>query len=315
MNNPFLYTDSNKRYHTFDYHLKQKFGTKVFKVSLNAGFGCPNRDGTKGYGGCTFCSGTGSGDFAGNPDVSLKEQFDTVSASMHNKWANALCMPYFQAYTNTYAPLDVLKACYEQVLLFDDVVGLSIATRPDCIDEAIADYLQELSKRTYLIVELGLQTVHDKTAEKFNRGYPYEEFLYGFSLLKERGLNICVHIINGLPGESKEMMMQTVRQVVDLKPTYLKVHLLHILKNTVIAKQYCAGEFGLMTQEDYVNLVCDQLEIIPPEVVIQRLTGDGEKQSLIGPLWSLKKFCVLNDIDKELVRRNSWQGKYAKIDL
>lgn len=310
MTSPFPYSDDNKRYHTFNYHLRHTFSSKVFKVSLNAGFTCPNRDGKKGTGGCIFCSGKGSGDFAGNPSISLKQQFEQIAKSMHQKWENALYMPYFQAFTNTYAPVEVLRNCYEQVLQFDGVVGLSIATRPDCIDEEIADYLQELSQRTYLIVELGLQSAHDETGKRINRCHTYEDFLYGYQLLKERGIRVCVHLINGLPGETKEMMIETIRKTAALHPDFVKLHLLHVLKNTQIAPMLERGEFSLLTQEEYVDIVCDQLELLPPETVMQRLTGDGEKESLIGPMWSLKKFCILNDIDKELVRRNSWQGKY-----
>ncbi len=314
MNNPFPYSDDNKRYHTFNYHLRHTFDSKVFKVSLNAGFTCPNRDGTKGVGGCIFCSGKGSGDFAGNPAVSLREQFLQVSSMMSKKWPNALYMPYFQAYTNTYAPLDVLKKCYEEVLTYDNVVGLSIATRPDCITEEIADYLADLNKRTYLVVELGLQSVHDETGKIINRCHTYEEFLVGYNMLKQRGIRICVHLINGLPGETRDMMIESVRRTAQLKPSFIKLHLLHVLKNTRIEPMLARGEFALLSQEEYVDIICDQLELIHPETVMQRLTGDGEKESLVGPMWSLKKFCVLNDIDKEMLRRNSWQGKYFEED-
>lgn len=312
MENPFLYSDTNKRYHTFNFFLKQKFGCKVAKISLDAGFTCPNIDGSKGVGGCTYCSAKGSGDFAGDKTLSLREQFEQIRKMMGKKWANTKYIPYFQAHTNTYAPLEVLKEKFEEALTFPDVVGLAIATRADCISDAVADYLEELSQRTYLEVELGLQSVHDVTGERINRCHTYDDFLKGYQKLSDRGINICVHIIDGLPGENREMMLETARRLSHLNLHSVKIHLLHVLKGTVIAQQLEAGEFELLSREKYVSIVCDQLELFPAEVVIQRVTGDGEKESLIGPEWSLKKLCVMNEIDKELVRRNSYQGKYFK---
>ncbi len=309
MENPFLYSDTNKRYHTFHYFLKQKFGCKVAKISLDAGFTCPNIDGTKGVGGCTYCSSKGSGDFAGDKNLPLCEQFEQIRAMMGKKWADTKYIPYFQAHTNTYAPLEVLKEKFEQALTFPDVVGLAIATRADCISEETADYLAELSKRTYLEVELGLQSVHDVTGERINRCHSYADFLEGYQKLADRGIPVCVHIINGLPGENREMMLETARTLSRLSLHSVKIHLLHVLKGTVMAQQLEAGEFELLSREEYVQTVCDQLELFPPELVIQRVTGDGEREALIGPEWSLKKLCVMNEIDKELVRRNSWQGK------
>lgn len=307
--NPFPYSADNKRYHTWNYHLNRMFGQKVFKVSLNAGFTCPNIDGTKGFGGCTYCSGAGSGDFAGSPGDSLVSQFDEVRAKMHRKWPCAKYIGYFQAFTNTYAPVPVLREKYETVLALDNVVGLSVATRADALPDDVADYLAQLAERTYLVVELGLQTVHDETGRRINRGHSYAEFLEGYRKLRARGINVCVHIIDGLPGETRGMMLDTVRELSNLELHCIKIHLLHLLRGTAMAGEYERGEFELLSLEDYVQIVCDQLELLPPEVVVQRLTGDGAKQDLIGPLWSLKKFVVLNEIDKELVRRQSWQGK------
>lgn len=309
MENPFFYSDTNKRYHTFDYYLKHKFGHKIAKISLDAGFTCPNLDGSKGVGGCTYCSSKGSGDFAGDKNLPLRQQFDEVRQKMDKKWADAGYIPYFQAHTNTYAPLSVLKEKFEEVLTFPNVVGLSIATRADCISDETADYLQELSHRTNLEVELGLQSVHDCTGERINRCHTYADFLKGYEKLSARGIDMCVHIIDGLPGENREMMLETAETLSKLKLHSLKIHLLHVLKGTVMEQQLAAGEFSLLSREEYVNIVCDQLEVLPPELVIQRVTGDGEKESLVGPMWSLKKLCVMNEIDKELVRRNSWQGK------
>ncbi len=308
MKNSFKYSDDNKRYHTWNYHLRHKFGKKVFKVALNGGFTCPNIDGTKGFGGCTYCSSMGSGDFAGDAQKSILEQFCEVKERMHQKWPDALYIPYFQANTNTYAPVSVLKEKFEPVLEQENVVGLSIATRADCLTDEVVEYLSELNKRTYLIVELGLQSIFDKTGERINRCHTYAEFLDGYNRLKEQGINICVHLIDGLPGETKEMMIENAETVAKLKPHCVKLHLLHILKDTKIAAEYEQGGFELLSLEDYVDIIVSQLEVFSEETVIQRLTGDGGRDSLIGPLWSLKKFVVLNEIDKELLRRNTYQG-------
>lgn len=309
MENSFPYSDDNKRYHTWNYHLRHKFGGKVMKVSLNAGFTCPNIDGKKGVGGCTYCSGSGSGDFAGDPSQSIVRQFCEVKAKLNEKWSDAKCIPYFQAHTNTYAPAKVLRERFEGVLNEKDVVGISIATRADCLAEEVLEYLSELNERTYLVVELGLQSIFDKTGERINRCHTYAEFLEGYAKLQKRGINVCVHLIDGLPGETKEMMIESARQVGLLKPHCVKLHLLHILKNTPIAAEYAAGDFELMTLEDYADVIVRQLEVLPEETVIQRLTGDGGRESLVGPLWSLKKFVVLNTIDKIMQKRDTYQGK------
>lgn len=311
MENKFKYTLDNKRYHTWNYHLNRLFGEKVFKVALNGGFTCPNIDGTKGYGGCTYCL-SGSGDFAGNPEHSVLRQFEEVKERMHKKWPKAKYIPYFQANTNTYAPVSVLKEKFEPVLAQDGVVGLSIATRADCLSEEVLSYLEELSKRTYLMVELGLQTIFDETGVRINRCHSFDEFLKGYNELKKRGINTCIHLILGLPGETREMMIESAKCVASLAPTCVKLHLLHILKGTKIAKEYENGEFETLTLEEYVNTVVDCLEYFSEETVIQRLTGDGGRDTLIAPLWSLKKFVVLNEIDKEMVRRDTYQGVKCK---
>lgn len=308
MENKFPYSDDNKRYHTWNYHLRHTFGTKVMKISLNAGFTCPNIDGFKGVGGCTYCSSEGSGDFAGDPSLRLLEQFDEVRTRMHKKWSEGKYMPYFQAHTNTYAPVSVLRQCFEPLLRQKDVVGLSIATRADCLGDDVVEYLADLNKRTYLIVELGLQSIFDKTGERINRCHTYAEFLDGYNKLRERNIRVCVHLIDGLPGETKEMMIESAKAVAALKPYCVKLHLLHILKGTPIAAELERGEFKLLKLEEYVDIIVSQLEVFSPETVIQRLTGDGAKDSLIGPLWSLKKFVVLNEIDKEMLRRDTYQG-------
>lgn len=309
----FPYTDDNKRYYTWNCHLRRKFGGKVIKVSLNGGFTCPNIDGAKGTGGCTYCSALGSGDFAGKPSESIRTQFDSVRGQLMKKWRGAaLFMPYFQANTNTYAPVERLRALFEEALSFENVVGLSVATRADALAPEAVDYLEELSKRTYLIVELGLQSVFDETGEKINRCHTYSEFLDGYTRLTERGINVCVHLINGLPCETAEMMTESARRVGLLRPHCVKLHLLHILKGTQMAADYERGLIRTLERDEYVDIICDQLELLPPETVIQRITGDGGRDSLIAPMWSLKKFEVLNAVDMEMKRRNTFQGRLFK---
>lgn len=314
--NPFEYSDDNKRYHTYNYYLKKRFGQKVFKVPLNVDLGCPNRDGSKGYGGCIFCSAKLSGDFAGNPNDDIISQFNEMREKMGHKWAGGLFIPYFQAGSNTYAEISALKKMYDTAMNLDNTVGLSIATRADCIDEQKAELLGDIAEKTYLTVELGLQTVHNKTAEKINRCHTYEDFLKGYEMLRAKNINVCVHIINGLPGETYEMMLETVRKISRLDIHSIKIHLLHILKGTVLGAMYRKGEFQAMEKERYINLVCDQLEILPKEVIIQRITGDGAKDDLLAPMWSRDKKSVMNGIDKELARRNSYQGiKFDKEEI
>lgn len=312
MTNPFPYASDDKRYHTWNYHLREHFGHKVFKVALDGGFDCPNRDGTVAFGGCTFCSAAGSGDFAGDRVDPLEKQFHDIKAKMHQKWKDGKYMAYFQAYTNTHAPVHVLRAKYERVLEQDDVVALSIATRPDCLPEDVVDYLAELNERTYLWVELGLQTVHDQTAQLINRAHDFHTYIEGVEKLRKHNIRVCSHLINGLPLETPEMMMETAQAVADLDVQGIKIHLLHLLKGTPLVKQYEKGLLNFLSFNDYVHLVCDQLEILPPEMVIHRLTGDGPIHLMVGPMWSVNKWKVLNAIDAELVRRGSWQGKWYK---
>nr|WP_297396459.1 TIGR01212 family radical SAM protein [uncultured Peptostreptococcus sp.] len=314
VSNEFKYKIENKRYHTWNYYLRQKFGTKVFKVSINAGFTCPNIDGSISYGGCAYCSKDGSGDFAGNPRDNLIKQFEDIKTMMEKKWPKAKYIGYFQAFTNTYAPLDVLKEKYETILEQDGVVGLSISTRPDCIDDDILDYLTDLNTRTNLWVELGLQTVHDQTSKIINRGHGLDVFIDCVNRLRSRNIDVVAHVINGLPGETYDMMMETIRTISHMDIQGVKIHLLHVIKGTAMVDMLHKGCLELLLKDDYIKLVCDQLEILPQEMVIHRLTGDGKKEDLVGPMWSLKKWEVLNAIDDELKRRKSWQGKfYTKI--
>lgn len=311
-NNPFIYSDNNKRYHTLDYFYKNKFNSKVFKVSLNAGFSCPNIDGTVGTGGCIYCSNSGSGDFAGNLEDDLVTQFNNIKSVLHKKWPKAKYIGYFQAHTNTYAPLETLKEKYETILSLDNVVGLSIATRPDAISEECLDYLEELSKKTYLTIELGLQTIHEKTTKLINRCHTLKTFEEMVKQLRKRNINVVVHIINGLPFETEEMMIETVKYLNTLDIQGIKIHMLHILKNTKLEDLYNKTNFHVLTKDEYVNIVCNQLEYLRPEIVVNRITGDPVKEDLIEPTWLIKKFCVLNDIDKEQLKRNSYQGLKIK---
>ena len=249
-----------------------------------------------------------SGDYAGNPLDDIESQYNDIRQTLLKKWSDAKCIPYFQAGTNTYAPLNIQKELFEKALKLKDAVGLNISTRADCINEEIADMLYEISKKTNLEVELGLQTIYDSTAKRINRCHTYDDFLKGYNMLKERGIDVCVHIINGLPGETEDMMINTAQTVGALNPHGMKIHLLYIIKGTKMHKQYLSGEVKALERDEYVQIVCNQLERIPEDVVIERVTGDGVKEDLIAPLWSLKKFCVMNEIDKEMARRNSYQG-------
>ena len=304
----FKYTDSNKRYYTLDYFYKHKFNCKVFKVSLNAGFTCPNKDGKVGVGGCIYCSKSGSGEYAGDKTKDIVTQFNEVKDMMLKKWPNAKYIGYFQANTNTYAPVSVLKQKYEPILKLDNVVGLSIATRADAISDECLDYLEDLSKRTYLTIELGLQTIHEKTSILINRCHTLECFVDVVNKLRKRNINVVVHIINGLPYETKEMMIETVKYLSTLDIQGIKIHALSILKDTALEKMYNETHFKVLTREEYIDIVCDQLEYLREDIVVHRITGDPKVSDLIEPDWLIKKVTILNDIDKEMKRRNSYQG-------
>lgn len=305
--NPFKYSNDNKRYYTLSYYNKTH-GMSAYKAVIDAGFTCPNIDGSRGRGGCIFCSG-GSGYFTASPLLSVEKQLDIELERIRKKHADAAVIAYFQAHTNTYAPLDLLRGLFEKAIAHEGVCGLSIATRADCLPADILDYLAGLSKRTYLTVELGLQTIHEKTASLINRCHNYDEFVDSFMALKERGIRTCVHIINGLPGEDKAMMLATARELGALKPEAVKLQLLHVIRGTRLESLYNSGEYTPMTRDEYVDAVVGQLELLPAETVIERITGDGDKTSLVAPTWSADKLRVLAAIDKELERRNTWQGR------
>lgn len=303
----FKYSLDNKRYHTLNYYLKNRFHEKVYKVSLNAGFTCPNIDGTKGYGGCIYCSKTGSGEFGGNINDDLITQFNKVKEVMDKKW-HGKYIAYFQARSNTYAPVNILKERYETVLKLDNVIGLFIATRCDCITDECLDYLTSLNKRTYLTIELGLQTIHESTSKLINRGHTLNEFTDTVKRLRERNIDVVVHIINGLPYETKEMMLETVKFVNTLDIQGIKIHMLNIIKDTPLETLYNKEHFHVLTKEEYIDIVISELELLDSKIVIHRITADPDPKTLIEPTWLLKKTVLLNDIDKEMKRRNTYQG-------
>ena len=314
--NPFPYSDTNKRYYTYDYYLRRAFGGKCAKIPLDAGLSCPNIDGRCGVGGCIYCSGRGSGDFAASAALPIAEQYARVRTMLAGKWSVARCIPYFQAHTNTYAPLPRLRELYEQALSLPGAVGMNIATRADCLPEDVVAYLADLSGRTVLTVELGLQSSFDETAASINRGHTWREFCRGFAALRQASprIRIGIHLIFGLPGETDDMMMETVRRVAALHPDEVKLHLLHVLRGTRLGELYEKGEYEPLTRQRYIELVVRALTLLPPDTVIGRLTGDGMAEALLAPEWSRRKVTVLNDIDKLLYERNEYQGIYYNKD-
>ena len=312
---PFPHSDGSKRYHTYDYWLKSTFGGKCAKIPLDGGFTCPNVDGRCGVGGCIYCSGRGSGDFAESPTLPLREQYDRQREFLSHKWPVERCIPYFQARTNTYAPVERLEAMFREVLTYPDVVGLNIATRADCLPTDVIGLLRELSEETVLTVELGLQTAHDSTAALIRRGHTYGDFLEGYTRLRAGAPKalICVHLILGLPGEDEAAMLETIRRVAELRPDQVKLHLLHVLRGTVLGEMYEAGEYLPMEKEAYVSTVVRALELLPPETVVARVTGDGAAEDLLAPLWSRCKREVLNSIDQRLVKMQTYQGALYKL--
>ena len=307
----FKYTLDNKRYHTLNYFYKNKFGIKVFKVSLNGGFSCPNLDGKVGYGGCIYCSKSGSGEFGGDIHKSLTEQFNEMINIVNKNHIPCKYIGYFQARTNTYADVNILRKKYEEILAIPDVIGLNIATRCDSITDECLDYLAELNKKTFLTIELGLQTIHEKTSKLINRCHTLEQFDKMVNKLREKHINVVVHIINGLPFEDEEMMLETVKHLNTLDIQGIKIHMLNIVKDTPLAKLYDKEKFHVLSKEEYIDIVIQELELLRPEIVVHRITSDPDKDTLIEPSWLLKKFCVLNDIDKEMVKRDTYQGKYS----
>ena len=306
-------TWGDKKYHSLNYFLRDKFGEKVFKIALDAGFSCPNRDGTISSGGCLFCSERGSGDFAGNRRFSITKQFEDIKVMMNKKWKTGKYIAYFQAYTNTYAHIDVLREKYEEAVSQEGVVALAIATRPDCLDDKVLDLIEEYSNRVYTWVELGLQTSNDESAKIINRGYKLSKFEEALKELNKRAIDVVVHTIFGLPGESPEDMLKTIDYVAGKDIKGIKMHLLHLMENTPMTLLYEQGKLKFLEQAEYIDIICTSITMLPPNMVIHRLTGDAPRELLIGPMWSLKKWEVLNGIDNKLKELDLYQGKNYKF--
>lgn len=307
-----LFTNE-KHYLTLNNYLKNIYNEKVFKVSLNGNFSCPNRDGKISTAGCIFCSASGSGDFAGNINLSIKDQFYEVASILEKKWPNGAYIAYFQANTNTYGTVNELKMRYEQIIkdgkkLDDKIKILSIATRPDCLNNDVLNLLKELNDQIPLWVELGFQTSNEETANFINRGYSNDVLVKAVHNLKALGITVIVHIINGLPTDTYNDMINTVKFLRNLPIDGIKIHMLHVINNSPLGKLYKENPFPLLTMEEYVNIVIQQLRLLPPNIVIHRITGDADKNELLAPMWTLKKFVVMNEIDKLMRKENYYQG-------
>ena len=299
----FKNTLDNKRYHTLNYFFKKKFGQKVFKVPLDINSTCPNQY----NGGCIYCSNKSVAGISDNT-LDILEQFEKGRKIMEQKWPDSLYIPYFQSGTNTYNDKNLVKGYIDKLLLLPKVIGIDIATRPDCLSDEWLDYLEELNKKTFLIVEIGLQSSNNNTLKFINRGHDKEIFKKAVEKLHERNIFVVTHIINGLPYEEKEDMINTIKFVNDLKIDGIKIHMLYIAKNTPLASYYENNKFHILTREEYIDIVCDQLRLLNPDVVVMRITGDPELNELVAPEWLIKKFMVLNGIDQEMAKRNIYQG-------
>lgn len=309
--NPFENSDTNKRYYTYEYWLRRKFGGRCVKIPVDAGFTCPNIDGRVSVGGCIYCSQRGSGDCAEDASMSASEQIEAGRSRLSSKWSTERIIPYFQAHTNTYAPTDVIREAVESALACEGTVGLNIATRADCLEDETLEYLAEVAQRTVLTVELGLQSVHDRTAMLINRGHTYSDFLDGYNRLRRASdaIGICVHLIFGLPEEGVEDMLDSVREVAKLRPDQVKLHLLHVLRGTRLEQMYNDGEYAPMEMDEYVETVCRALTYLHKDTVIGRITGDGLQSELVAPDWSRRKVAVINNVDKMMFEKDMWQGK------
>lgn len=307
-----LENKGKKRYLTFNQHLQQTFGEKVYKVTIDAGFTCPNRDGTLGTGGCIYCYGKRVSQRLVDP-TSIKEQIRQGQDAIRQRYKAQKFLAYFQSYTNTYAAPEVLENLYRSALAEEDIVGLTIGTRPDCVDESVLDMIEHLAQESYLWIEYGLQSIHHNTLKTINRGHGFSEFLDAVIRTKRRkGLKICTHVILGLPRESKEEMLETAKTLSVLHVDGVKIHSAHVLKGTPLEEMYLNGEYQVLKLPEYVDIVCDFLEYLSPEIVIHRLIGDAPKSRYVAPEWCLHKSEALRQIDLELERRNSWQGKRIK---
>lgn len=304
-------TDIKERYNSINSYLRKKYGCKVYKLSLNMGTTCPNRDGSKGVGGCIFCHG-GSGAFTPNSEIDIENQIELAKHMVSAKTKDNKFIAYFQAYTNTYAPIEYLRENFYKAINREDIVSLSIATRPDCLPEDVIKLLSELNKIKPVTVELGLQTIHEKTAKLINRGYELHEFDKAVRILQKHGIEIVVHIILGLPFENDDDILMTIKHLNNLRIDGIKLQLLHVLKDTKLFEMYLNGDFKTMDMDEYINLLCVCVENISPEIVIHRITGDAPKSLLIEPKWSADKKKVLNSIRKEFEARNVVQGRLYK---
>jgi len=302
------FTNKERRFYTVNDYYQETFHSKVFKVSLNGNFTCPNKDGSISTLGCIYCSESGSGDFAGNPKDSIEHQFQTVANVLKQKWPSGKAIAYFQANTNTYAPLPILQNLYERALACPDVVGLAIATRADCLSDDVITYLKDLSYKTHLTVELGLQTMHDASAIWLNRGHTLRVFDEAVYRLAGAKIRIVAHIINGIPNETKDMMLKTIHHLNHLPIHGVKIHMLHIMRYTLLGVMYEEHPFDMLSLEEYADVVVHQLEQMRPDLVVYRITGDAPKDLLLAPMWSLKKFVVQNEVDKRLRLRQTYQG-------
>lgn len=309
MKNPYPYSLDNKRYQTFNYFSRKTYGDKTYKVGIDAGFTCPNRDGTVAHGGCIFCSAAGSGDMILN-SRDLEKQISHSIQIMEDKWPNAKKIAYFQAYSNTHAPLEKLKELYDPFFEDDRFVGIDIATRSDCLDDEKIAYFKEKAQQKDLTIEIGLQSIHQSTGDWMNRGHDLNSVTEATQKLKDAGIRTCIHIINGFPQETPEMMLETARYVAKLNPDMLKIHMLHVIKSSQLGILYHHNPFPLLSREEYVDIVVKQLEMMHPKMVIARLTGDALGDDLLAPEWTRKKTIVLNEIDKKMAKDNTWQGKY-----
>jgi len=301
----------HKRYNNFNTYLRNIFGCRVQKITIDAGFSCPNRDGTISTRGCIYCNVRGSGTGAHAKGLSVTEQLLQGKRALSKRYKAKKFIAYFQAFSNTYAPFDKLKSLYEEALEVNDVVGLSIGTRPDCVDESVLELLQGYGKKYLVWIEYGLQSVHDATLAFINRGHDFKCFKKAVAATKNRGIKICAHVILGLPNEKKTDMLETARAVAGMEIDGLKIHLLYIVKGTKLDKLYAAGKYRCLEQQEYVDLVCDFLERIPKNMIIQRLTGDPHPEELVAPMWSKKKMETMDLIKETLEKRDSWQGKLA----
>ena len=304
---------NGKPYCSLDYMLRERFGEKVYKVTLNGGMSCPNRDGTLGTRGCIFCSEGGSGDFAADVSLSVTEQIESQIALLSGKRPIQKYIAYFQAYTNTYAPVEYLRKIFKEAMSHPRIVALSVGTRPDCLGEEVLDLLEELNRIKPVWIELGLQTIHEKTAQYIRRGYRLSCFDQALENLRKRNIEVIVHTILGLPGESREEILETMRYLNKKDIQGIKLQLLHVLKGTDLAYDYLAGRFQVYEREEYLDLLIECLENLDPEIVIHRITGDGPKDLLIAPLWASRKREVLNLLHHQMKEQNSYQGKSLKV--